>query len=242
MNANDFTHEFVSNLVGFRIKNIELYRCAFTHKSALNSSVASKSYETLEFMGDSVLGFIITKYLFDKYQGKEEGFFTRARTRLVRSKALAHIANTLGLGNYVLMDAMGHQKGWNFNTKILEDVFESLVGAIYMDMGMLFTKNFVLDTYKKVGMFEERVITHDDNYKDALMRACQKGKIGLPVYVPIPCPPSGTKSFGFVVVVKNIKLGSGSGSTKRDAEQSAAKVALGNWHLLKMDFEPETRI
>ena len=224
--ANDLTHDIVSDIVGFRIKNLELYRCAFTHKSALKLSVAAKSYETLEFMGDSVLGFIISKYIFEKYSGEEEGFFTRARTRLVRGKTLAHIAKELKLNQYILMDSKGMAKGWMNNPKILEDVFESLVGAIYMDKGMLSTKKFVLDVYTKLDMFSDRVIKADDNYKDALMRACQKAKITLPIYKPIPGPPMGEKSFSLIVEVNGKDICSGRGNNKRDAEQDAARGAL----------------
>ena len=224
--ANDLTHDIVSNIVGFRIKNLELYRCAFTHKSALKLSVAEKSYETLEFMGDSVLGFIISKYIFEKYNGEEEGFFTRARTRLVRGKALTHIAKELKLNQYILMDSKGMTKGWVNNPKILEDVFESLVGAIYMDKGMLNTKKFVLDTYTKLNMFSDQVIKADDNYKDALMRACQKSKIPLPVYKPVPGPPSGSMGFSLVVEVNGRDIAVGRGNNKRAAEQDAAKEAL----------------
>ena len=90
----------IEELVGTKIKNLDLYQRAFTHKSALKEyEQFTESFETLEFIGDSVLGFVITKFLFDRYESKQEGFLTKARTKLVRGETLAKIANTLNLKN-----------------------------------------------------------------------------------------------------------------------------------------------
>ena len=87
----------IEQLVGTKIKNLDLYQKAFTHKSALKEyEQFTESFETLEFIGDSVLGFVITKFLFDRYESRQEGFLTKARTKLVRGETLAHIANTPG--------------------------------------------------------------------------------------------------------------------------------------------------
>ena len=87
----------VETLVGTKISKIDLYQKAFTHKSALKENENLKSFETLEFIGDSVLGFVITKFLFDRYESRQEGFLTKARTKLVRGETLAKIALKLGL-------------------------------------------------------------------------------------------------------------------------------------------------
>src|SRR5210317_2356854 len=137
------------NLVGTKISNIDLYQKAFTHKSALKEDdTLNGSFETLEFIGDSVLGFVITKFLFDKHENRQEGFLTKARTKLVRSETLAAIARKLGLHEWVLMDEKGMRNGWNNNSKILEDVFEALVGAIYLDLGLAHAKQFILRIYE----------------------------------------------------------------------------------------------
>ena len=88
----------LEDLVGTKINNLTLYQKAFTHKSAIKEyEELNDSFETLEFMGDSVLGFVITKFLFDKFEAKQEGFLTKARTKLVRSETLAALARKLGL-------------------------------------------------------------------------------------------------------------------------------------------------
>jgi ribonuclease-3 len=208
----------LNELVGTKIKNIELYRRSFTHKSALKRySGLTGSYETLEFMGDSVLGFIITKHLFDKYEEHQEGFLTKARTKMVRGKTLCEISKVLGLEKLILMDEKGERNGWNTNENIMEDVFEALVGAIYIDLGMIHAKNFVLDSFSKV---ETSLV--DDNYKDQLMRWCQAMKYPLPDYRV----DSQTSGFFITVVVDGMDCGSGFAHTKKQAEQNAAEIVL----------------
>src|SRR5210317_1419887 len=170
----NFNQQDIEKLVGTKIKDLSLYQRAFTHKSALKEyEQFNESFETLEFMGDSVLGFIITKFLFDRFEERQEGFLTKARTKLVRSETLADIATKLGLNNLVLMDEKGMRNGWNNNPKILEDVFEALVGAIYMDLGLLHAKEFVLRIYNFPIYFYLNPLIFDDNLKDHLMRCCQ---------------------------------------------------------------------
>jgi ribonuclease-3 len=209
----------LNNLIGAKIKNIELYQRAFTHKSALKRySGLTSSYETLEFMGDSVLGFVITKYLFDLYEKKQEGFLTKARTKMVRGKTLCEISKVLGLDKYILMDDKGERNGWNTNENIMEDVFEALVGAIYLDLGMVYAKNFIIESFKK---FPTSLV--DDNYKDQLMRWCQSLKYPLPEY---RVTGSNSGQFCIMVIVNGMDCGVGISSTKKQAEQNAAEIVL----------------
>lgn len=211
----------IEQLVGTKVNNLAIYQKAFTHKSALKRYKLEESFETLEFMGDSVLGFIITKFLFDKYENRQEGFLTKARTKLVRGNMLAEIARKLHLENWILMDEKGIRNSWNTNEKVLEDAFEALIGAIYLDLGLLHAKKFIL------GIFEELVdldcIMIDDNYKDQLMRYCQSNKLGLPDY-PIVSHVNGL--FTVNVSVSSAILGQGTAKTKKQAEQLAAYDTL----------------
>jgi ribonuclease-3 len=207
-------------LVGTKVSNVALYVEAFTHKSALKQyDTLTKSYENLEFMGDSVLGFIVTRYLFDKYSGEyEEGFLTKARTKIVRGTTLSSISERMGLYKWVLMDDKGIKKGWNRNPKILEDVLEALIGAIYMDLGIIHTKQFVfklLDEYP--------IDMNDDNYKDQLMRICQSRRYELPVY---NVDSQLNSVFYISVYVNSVAYGRGCGTTKKQAEQVAAFEAI----------------
>ena len=212
----------IEQLVGTKIKNLSLYQKAFTHKSALKEHEnLTESFETLEFMGDSVLGFIITKFLFDRYEEKQEGFLTKARTKLVRSETLAAIAVKLGLNNLVLMDEKGMRNGWNNNPKILEDVFEALVGAIYMDLGLLHAKEFVLRIYTDPNYVNLNAIMIDDNFKDHLMRYCQVGNMPLPDYQVVGHHEG---NFYIDVYVNGGFGGRGIAKSKKQAEQLAARA------------------
>ena len=211
----------VEQVVGTKIKNLSLYQRAFTHKSALKEyEHLTESFETLEFIGDSVLGFVITKYLFDRYENKQEGFLTKARTKLVRGETLAHIANHLGLGKYVIMDEKGMRNNWNTNVKILEDVFEALVGALYMDIGLIHAKEFILRLYQDPEVIDMGTIMIDDNFKDHLMRYCQVNNWELPDY-----RVSGHHEgiFYIDIYVQNSFFARGAARSKKQAEQNAAR-------------------
>lgn len=223
------TKEVIETLVGSRVKDVNLYKTAFTHKSAAKNTDDIKAYETIEFMGDSILGFIITKYLYDRYEHRQEGFLTRARTRLVRGKTLAIIAERMDIGKYIVMDEKGIRNKWFMNPKILEDVFESLVGAIYLDMGMIYAKRFVLTRFEMYGMFSEDVISGDDNFKDQLMRMCQASRFSLPKY-EVSNSNSKTHRFSVMTTVNDVVIAIGHGPTKKAAEQVSAKMAIENWN------------
>jgi len=210
----------VENIIGTKISNLNFYIQAFTHKSALKQYPDLKtSYENLEFMGDSVLGFIVTRYLYDIYSAEhEEGFLTKARTKIVRGTTLSSISERLGLYRWVLMDEKGIKKGWNRNPKILEDVLEALIGAIYMDLGIIHTKQFVFKLLE-----EFPIDMNDDNYKDQLMRLCQNRRLELPVY-NVDTQVNGI--FYVSVLVNSYLYGRGFGNTKKQAEQVAAYEAI----------------
>lgn len=209
----------LNTLVGAKVKDVELYRRAFTHKSALKRYKGLVgSYETLEFMGDSVLGFIITKHLFDLYEKHQEGFLTKARTKMVRGKTLSEISRVLGFDKMILMDEKGIRNGWNNNPNMLEDVFEAFVGAIYLDLGMVYAKDFVMKSFDKI-----EINLTDDNYKDQLMRTCQAMKYPLPEYV---ISSKSGDTFCVTLMMDSNTVSCGYASTKKQAEQNAAEMLL----------------
>jgi ribonuclease-3 len=213
---------YIEKLVGTKIGDLSLYQKAFTHKSALKQyEDLEQSYETLEFIGDSVLGFVVTKWLFDRYESQQEGFLTKARTKLVRGETLAAIARKLQLHDMILMDEKGMRNKWNNNTKILEDVFEALCGAIYMDLGLLHTKEFILRIYEDPAFVDMQCLLVDDNFKDHLMRYCQTNNYPLPEY-RIADHADGV--FVIDAYVKDTFLGRGWAKSKKQAEQNAARA------------------
>ena len=216
------TKERAEQLVGTKIKNLDLYQRAFTHKSALKEyEQFTESFETLEFIGDSVLGFVITKFLFDRYESRQEGFLTKARTKLVRGETLAKIASVLKLDELVIMDEKGMRNNWNENPKILEDVFEALIGAIYMDIGLLHAKEFVLRIFQDPAFVDMNSIMVDDNFKDKLMRHCQIQNWPLPEY-HVAAHHEGL--FYIDIYINNGFVARGVAKSKKQAEQNAAQT------------------
>ncbi len=212
----------IEQLVGTKIKNLDLYQKAFTHKSALKEyEQFTDSFETLEFIGDSVLGFVITKFLFDRYESRQEGFLTKARTKLVRGETLAKIANALNLNELVIMDEKGMRNGWNNNPKILEDVFEALIGAIYMDIGLIHAKEFILRIYQDTKFVDLNSIMVDDNYKDHLMRHCQVNGWPLPEYRVVGHYEG---LFYIDIFINDGCMSRGIAKSKKQAEQNAAQM------------------
>lgn len=214
--------EKIEEIVGTRINDTSLYHCAFIHKSALKQYSVKSSYETLEFLGDSVLGFVITKILYDSHKTEQEGFLTKARTKLVRGTTLSEISSNLGLYKFILMDDKGMRNKWFMNPKILEDVFEAFVGAIYLDLGICHVKSFVKRVFDMTN-FE------DDNYKDIVMRWCQMRKTQLPEYRVVSFDSS---IFSIDLFIDGVYQSSGSAKTKKEAEQNAAKILVRSLNLV----------
>lgn len=215
------SREDIERVLGFKVDNVDIYRQAFTHKSV---AVDQASYERSEFMGDAVINFIVTKFLYDKYKDKDEGFLTKIRTKIVSGKCLSQLAWKLGLHELIQMNEKAMTNGWNKNDRILEDVFESLVGCIYLDIGMIPAREFLIGVIQKYVNFEE--IEKDDNYKDILMRFTQASSIPLPVYKSVETLLDGKKVFEVHAYVNGVASGYGRHKSKKQAEQLSARQAL----------------
>lgn len=217
----------IENVLQIQVRDLTLYTEAFTHKSAIPWFQLPQSYERLEFMGDTVLGMIVTRFLFEKYQRVQEGFLTRLRTRIVSGKMLCTLARNMGLQNIVLMDVKALENRWNENDRILEDVFEALLGAIYLDLGLDVARRFLIPFLQSMD-FEQLMM--DSNYKDIIMRYCQSKGWELPKYNLVK---SSQKWFQVEVEIQGSVCGTGAGSTKKEAEQQAAQNAIQ-----VMDIDP----
>jgi ribonuclease III len=163
-------------------RNIDIYQTVFVHKSSLkkNQNATSSSNERLEFLGDVVFGLVVTDYLYTKYPNENEGFLTKMRIKIVKGSTLARFARYLDIGKYMILSP-----NTVVNDNILENAFEALIGAIYLDFKcigyeLLFVKTFVNMLLKDLIDWNETV--KDDNYKDILMRYAQRTRVKLPQY------------------------------------------------------------
>lgn len=233
-------NKFIGDGEPLRPRDLGVYVRALTHKSALGEYVLEGDFERLEFLGDSVLNIVVTKYIFDRYPEQQEGFLTRVRTKLVRTSTLAGWASELGLQDMILMCDKAIASGWNLNAKKLEDVFEALVGAVFIDLGISACRRFVHPLLDRSDFGE---VEFDSNFKDKLLRIMQAahsyltarglnnsgyGEEMLPTYrVRGTFRGAGDQDlFDVAVVVCGFELGSGAHVKKRDAEQVAAKAGL----------------
>ena len=217
--------EEIENLLKIKIRKISFYQEALLHKSAMKQYNASRCNERLEFIGDSVLNLIVTRYLYDKYENEAEGFLTKMRTKLVSGKSLSMLASSINLNEHIRMNTKAIKHNWNENPRILEDTFEAIIGAMYLDMGLLQTKNFIIEKIEKYINIE--TLTEDTNYKDKLMRLCHSKGYELPVYeLKEETGHNNTKTFKIGIHIEGELVGEGTGKTKKDAEQSAASNVI----------------
>lgn len=220
----ELSREVLERTLNFRVLDFDKYLSVFTHKSAVRDT-GRQSYERYEFIGDSVINFVIAKYLYDKFPGADEGFLTRVRTKLVSGKFLAGLSEKLGLHRLVIMNRKAIEQGWYGNSRIMEDVFESLVGCIYLDLGLMTAKTFLLAVIEQFSDFED--VLRDTNYKDALMRYAQARALPLPEYRVLNDPQVTRRPLFYVVaVLDGAPHGHGEDVSKKGAEQRAAQLSL----------------
>ncbi|HMW32643.1 MAG TPA: ribonuclease III [bacterium] len=218
----------LSRVLGVRIENPKLYIQALKHRSFLNVSNEKhfSSYERMEFLGDAILSTITAEFLFQKYPESDEGFLTKGKSHLVNKKTLAHKAEALGLGQFIVMSDGEERSGGRSRSSILSDVFEALIAAVYLDHGYHTARKFVLDTLL---CDTERILQSEmnSNFKGDLLEYTQGKDLGIPQYIVVSeTGPEHQKEFTIQVAVKDTILGCGKGLSKKEAEQQAAKEAL----------------
>lgn len=223
--------EFVQKLFNGKVKDERLYHQAFRHKSAVedNKLPEKGSYERLEFLGDAVLDLIVSQIIFKKYQHKPEGFLTKLRAALVKGQQLAKFTNELGLVDYLIIGNRVDESNIKNSTSVLADVFEALIGAIYLDAGYSKAYQFVENTIEEHATLNN-LITTLDNYKSLLLEYTQAVGLPIPRYKTIKeTGPDHQKVFEIAVLIGSEEKGRGVGRSKKKAEQSAAQKALKHY-------------
>ena len=249
--------EALTEILGFRPHDMQLYLQAFVHKSATRES-GTESYEKLEFLGDSTLNYLVTRHLLDLFQDKDEGWLTRTRSRIVSGPTLASISSQLGLYKYILLSDKALSKRYQHSKRLQEDVLEALVAAVLIDGGLLAAKSFVHKAMKYLDWDDILVchnhkdqlmrcvviitlsllrteLTHRNKTKNTLCRYTQKLHIDLPTYTVLE---SGPPKFVVQASIQGSSPFVGEGKTKKIAEQEAAMgiiTALGVADDLRQD-------
>ena len=212
--------------IGYRFQNITLVQNALTHSSYANEHWHNSlmSNERLEFLGDSVLGMVVAEYLYRNFPHRPEGELTRMRADMVCEQALALVAERIGLGKHLLLGRGEEQSGGRNRASILADAVESVIAAMFLDGGMEAAKSFI-DRFVLCDVPVTKL--HNADYKTALQEKVQEKKNQVLAYALVgESGPDHDKRFEVQVSLNGEVVGTGTGSSKKRAEQDAARDAM----------------
>ncbi len=216
----------IESCIDYAFKDANLLKEALTHSSVSRSGQkAVFNNQRLEFLGDAVLGLIVSQLLFKMYPNEAEGALARRLAALVRGDTLAEIASELNLGKFVILSDAEEGSGGRTSATILEDVCEALIGAIYLDGGYEAAKTFVLENWQPRAA---AVASPPKDAKSSLQEWAQGRGLPLPKYTVVTSEgPAHAPTFTIEVSVDGIGAARGSASAKRAAEQIAAVELYG---------------
>jgi len=216
---------FLKNIIGFYPENLKLYDLAFIHKSAstIDSQGNFINNERLEFLGDAILGAIIAEFLYNRFPQEDEGFLTKTRSKLVNRTFLTKLTFEMGLNVFIDSNTTKNID----KSHIYGDALEALIGAIYLDTDYKTAKFFV--TKKILSQFVDlnEIEQNDSNFKSQLIEWSQKNKKEI-IFETIEEPMDKSRQPKFVAIVEldNKEIGKGIGSSKKEAQQNAARQTL----------------
>ena len=233
------------NINDFQPKNLSFYQTAFIHKSYNPLEdykeftkpegclpLQDKSYETLEFLGDSLLGCMTAEYLYKRFEGEDEGFMTKIKTRIVNGEQLCYLATQLSMNPHLIISKHIEENcSGRDNQHILEDVLEAFIGALYLDSrDYLLIQTFVVNLIENYLDLPE-IILKDTNFKDQILRYFQHNFKVYPTYHHLDKLEDDTE-FKCELLKENEVICIGVGKTKKKAEQNASYNALVKFNVL----------
>ncbi|MFC4775426.1 ribonuclease III [Paenibacillus sp. GCM10023252] len=215
-------------------KRTRLLKQAFTHTSYVNEHKhgAAQDNERLEFLGDAVLQLLVSEHLYSTYPQRPEGELTRMRASIVCEPSLARFAELLQLGSYVLLGRGEEQLGGRQRPALLADLFESFVGAMYLDLGIDQVRSFLGEhIFPRIDQADDGLLVKD--FKSKLQERAQHHGLGVVEYrITEERGPAHDREFVVEVSLGDERYGTGTGRTKKEAEQRAAAEA---WRSLAKD-------
>lgn len=209
--------------INIKPKDLTLYENAFSHSSYANEHRKKKDYERLEFLGDAVVDLVVADYLFQN-ENENEGEMTKVRSSYVCENALYEYSTDLGLNKYIKVGHGEEKYGGKYKKAIVADIFEALVGAIYIDLGYATARRVVMNIIVPYIKNPQKEFFSD--YKSALQEYVQTAQKFLNYNLVKEKGPAHDKEFTVEIEIDGVKLGVGIGSSKKEAEQEAAKDAL----------------
>jgi ribonuclease-3 len=228
LSRNPKDQEFLKALImitGKRPYNIDLYKLAMRHssKAPVNHHGLKESNERLEYLGDAILGMIVAEYLFARFPFKDEGFLTEVRSKIVNRETLNRLSKKIGLHDLIEFNNQNN----TLNPKsIYGDSLEALIGAVYLDKGYYFTQQFVIRRLLYIHYDLDELIHTTSNYKSKIIEWSQKENKDLSFDTSVPEDGKGHKQFTSQVFIDGIPEELGYGSSKKKAEQDAARKTM----------------
>ncbi len=218
--------EALDRALGVSFRDPELREAALTHRSFAFEHDLTITNERLEFLGDSVLGLVVTDLAYRTYPRKTEGELAKLRAAIVNMTALADVARELGLGSVVLLGKGEEGSGGRDKASILADALEAVFGAVYLDLGLDAARELIERLF--ASRMEDYVAGEGPrDYKTILQELASQELRALPVYHIEERGPDHQKEFTATVVIGGETLGTGVGRSKKEAEQQAAREAHG---------------
>lgn len=217
--------------IGIRFRKLELLNLAFCHRSYANESGADISNnEKLEFLGDSVLGLVVSEYLYRTLTDRAEGDLARIKSFVVSEDSLAEIAKSIKVDNFILIGKGEEYSGGRSKKAILADCMEAVIGAYYLDSGFKASRSFVLK-YLVPEINKVLENRHKKDYKTLLQEYVQKRYKSYPRYSLVKkTGPDHDRTFWIEVTIQGQSYGPGKGKNKKEAEQHAAGIAYNDFH------------
>jgi len=218
--------------IGYHFRDLGLLEHALTHRSRAHEDASGGviDNESLEFLGDAVLGFVIADLLFTRFPTHTEGYKSKVKAGIVSAASLARLASDIDLGRYVLLGRGEEKTGGRSKHAILADSFEALIAAIYLDGGIEPAQRFIVSRFGPLitGAGDQAAeASFTEDWKSALQEWLQAAGMGLPVYRLASAEgPDHRKRFDIEVLVAGVRTGRALGRSKKDAEQQAAREAL----------------
>ena len=216
----------ILNQFSIKPNNTHLYELAFLHESYSNENDLSECYERLEFLGDAVLDLVVSEFLYEMDSKLTEGQLTRIRSNYVCKKALYTYSMELGLDQYIKLGGSLELSKREIDS-IISDVFESFVGALYLDLGLEAVKEFLSQTVIP-HIKDENVFFYD--YKSELKELCDQDSLEITYEIIKEEGEPHNKTFTMVAIINGKNYGKGMGGSKKEAEQNAAKMSLTQYN------------
>lgn len=219
----------IETKLGYTFKDRSLLALAFIHRSFINENKeVGQHNERLEFLGDSVLGMLVADYLYRYLPSTPEGELSVLRSRLVEATSCCQYMQKFGWGQYLLLGKGEKMNDGRGRESILADLFEGIIGAIYLDGGLEAAKRFLFRNFSPE--IDAILKTPIRNFKALLQDYCQKKFQATPTYKVLSEEgPDHSKIFQICVVINNKEIGYGQGASKKEAQQAAAADALSRY-------------